>query len=206
MNRLEASRRLLASQVEVLTLQVKTLVGLGPEAPCCCEAICVPPCASGPPGGVDEARGAVRPGGPSRGGDGRGHDPEGESRRPLGRQCGRRHAAGFWLRPARPHGEWEHPAHPGRLSLRRGERLGHAARTQSEPGNIAAALASTTAAQRRLALVTLTIRQEVTAAFTQYDAAQRALEITRRASGRSPVRTSRSSARPIRWDAPPCWT
>src|SRR5207245_9202066 len=32
-NRLEASRRLLASQVEVLALQVKTLVGLGPEAP-----------------------------------------------------------------------------------------------------------------------------------------------------------------------------
>jgi cobalt-zinc-cadmium efflux system outer membrane protein len=37
--------------------------------------------------------------------------------------------------------------------------------------------ASTTAAQRRLAFVTLTIRQEVTAAFTQYDAAQRALDI-----------------------------
>jgi len=34
------------------------------------------------------------------------------------------------------------------------------------------------AAQRRLALVTLTIRQEVTAAFTQYEAAQCALEIS----------------------------
>jgi len=44
-------------------------------------------------------------------------------------------------------------------------------------GNIAAALASTTAAQRRLAFVMLTIRQEVTAAFTQYDAAQGALEL-----------------------------
>src|SRR3989449_9121251 len=32
-NRLEASRRRLASQVEVLALEVKTLVGLGPEAP-----------------------------------------------------------------------------------------------------------------------------------------------------------------------------
>src|SRR5207244_8295629 len=32
-NRLEASRRRLASQVEVLALQLKTLVGLGPEAP-----------------------------------------------------------------------------------------------------------------------------------------------------------------------------
>jgi cobalt-zinc-cadmium efflux system outer membrane protein len=44
-------------------------------------------------------------------------------------------------------------------------------------GNIAAAMASTTAAQRRLALVTLTMRQEVTAAFVQYEAAQRALDI-----------------------------
>jgi cobalt-zinc-cadmium efflux system outer membrane protein len=44
-------------------------------------------------------------------------------------------------------------------------------------GNIAAALASTAAAQRRLAFVTLTIRQEVTAAFTRHDATQRALEI-----------------------------
>ena len=33
MNRLEASRRRLASQVDVLALQLKTLVGLGPEAP-----------------------------------------------------------------------------------------------------------------------------------------------------------------------------
>ena len=44
-------------------------------------------------------------------------------------------------------------------------------------GNIAAALASTTAAQRRLTFVTLMIRQEVTAAFTQYEAAQGALDI-----------------------------
>jgi cobalt-zinc-cadmium efflux system outer membrane protein len=39
------------------------------------------------------------------------------------------------------------------------------------------ALASTAAAERCLAFVTLTIRQEVTAAFTRYDATQRALEI-----------------------------
>ncbi len=44
-------------------------------------------------------------------------------------------------------------------------------------GNIAAALASTTAAQRRLAFVTLMIRQEVTAAFLQSEATQRALDI-----------------------------
>jgi cobalt-zinc-cadmium efflux system outer membrane protein len=44
-------------------------------------------------------------------------------------------------------------------------------------GNIVAAMAEATAAQRRLAFVTLTIRQEVTAAFSRYAAAQRALEI-----------------------------
>jgi cobalt-zinc-cadmium efflux system outer membrane protein len=44
-------------------------------------------------------------------------------------------------------------------------------------GNIAAALAETTAAERRLAFTILRIRQEVTAAFTQYEAAHRALEI-----------------------------
>jgi cobalt-zinc-cadmium efflux system outer membrane protein len=44
-------------------------------------------------------------------------------------------------------------------------------------GNIAAAMAETTAAQRRLAFVLLTVRQEVTAAFVRYEAAQRALEI-----------------------------
>jgi cobalt-zinc-cadmium efflux system outer membrane protein len=44
-------------------------------------------------------------------------------------------------------------------------------------GNIAAALASAVAAQRRMAFVTLMIRHEVTAAFTQYDATQCALEI-----------------------------
>ena len=44
-------------------------------------------------------------------------------------------------------------------------------------GNIAAAMAEVTAAERRLAFVTLTIRQEVTAVFSRYEAAQRALEI-----------------------------
>jgi cobalt-zinc-cadmium efflux system outer membrane protein len=38
-------------------------------------------------------------------------------------------------------------------------------------------MATAKAAQRRLAAVMLTIRQEVTAAYTQYDAAQRALDI-----------------------------
>ena len=44
-------------------------------------------------------------------------------------------------------------------------------------GNVAAARAETAAADRRVELAALTIRQEVGAAFTQYEAAQRSLEI-----------------------------
>lgn len=46
-------------------------------------------------------------------------------------------------------------------------------------GNIVAAVAEAQAAVYRLDLVTLTIRQEVAAAFTQYEAAQRSLEVYR---------------------------
>jgi cobalt-zinc-cadmium efflux system outer membrane protein len=44
-------------------------------------------------------------------------------------------------------------------------------------GNIAAAMAETTVAQRRLAFVLLSVRQEVTAAFVRYEATQHALNI-----------------------------
>ncbi len=44
-------------------------------------------------------------------------------------------------------------------------------------GNVAAARAEATAADRRVELTVLTVRQEVDAAFTQYEAAQRSLEI-----------------------------
>jgi cobalt-zinc-cadmium efflux system outer membrane protein len=44
-------------------------------------------------------------------------------------------------------------------------------------GNVAAARAETAAADRRVELAVLTIRQEVDSAFTQYEAAQRSLEI-----------------------------
>jgi len=44
-------------------------------------------------------------------------------------------------------------------------------------GNVAAAAAEAQASERRLDFVALAIRQEVTAAFTAYDAVQRSLEI-----------------------------
>jgi outer membrane protein, heavy metal efflux system len=44
-------------------------------------------------------------------------------------------------------------------------------------GNVAAAFAETQAAEHREALAVLSVRQEVQAAFTQYEAAMRALEL-----------------------------
>ncbi len=135
-NRLEASRRLLASQVEVLALQLKTLVGLGPEAPLA-------------------LRGDLRP-----------------APVPLDLQEGLRQAlaarsdllvaraevatAEAMIQKERAEGRWDASVNVGYMR---------------------AAMASTTAAQRRMALVTLTIRQEVTAVFTQYEATQGALDI-----------------------------
>ena len=97
----------------------------------------------------------------------------------LGRQRQRRlYAAGFWLRSARAYGARgsTQPIQDVFHYVGAGVTITLPIRNRNQ-GNIATAMASTTAAQRRLASVTLTIRQEVTAAFTQYEAAQRALDI-----------------------------
>ena len=180
-NRLEASRRLLASQVEVLALQVKTLVGLGPEAPL-----------------------ALR--GDLRSASVRLDLQEGLTRALAARSdllMARAEVAmaEAMIQKEKAEGRWDASVNVGYMRQDFGYDLnGLTASGSTKPiqdvfhyvgagvsitlpvrnqnqGNIAAALASTTAAQRRLAFVTLTIRQEVTAAFTQYDAAQRALEI-----------------------------
>jgi cobalt-zinc-cadmium efflux system outer membrane protein len=180
-NRLEASRRLLASQVEVLALQVKTLVGLGPEA-------------------LLTLRGDLRPAPVSV-------DLQEGLRQALAARSDLLVAraevamAEAMIQKERAEGRWDASVNVGYMRQRFGYMLnGLTDRGELRPiddvfhyvgagvsvtlpvrnqnqGNIAAALAATAAAQRRLAFVTLTIRQEVTAAFTRYDAAQRALEI-----------------------------
>jgi cobalt-zinc-cadmium efflux system outer membrane protein len=180
-NRLEASRRLLASQVEVSALQVKTLVGLGPEAPLA-------------------LRGDLRPAPVSM-------DLQEGLRQALAARSDLLIAqaevaqAEAMIQKERAEGRWDASVNVGYMRQRFGYMLNGLTdsgelrpiddvfhyvgagvsitlpvRNQNQ-GNIAAALASTTAAQRRLAFVTLTIRQEVTAAFTQYEAVQRALDI-----------------------------
>src|SRR5215468_5430268 len=180
-NRLEASRRRLASQVEVQALQVKTLVGLGPEAPL-------------------SLRGDLRPA-PVR------LDLQEGLTRALAARSDLLMAradvamAEAMIQKEKAEGRWDASVNAGYMRQDFGYDLrGLTASGSTQPiqdvfhyvgagvsitlpvrnqnqGNIAAAMASTTAAQRRLVLVTLTVRQEVTAAFTQYEAAQRALDI-----------------------------
>jgi cobalt-zinc-cadmium efflux system outer membrane protein len=180
-NRLDASRRLMASQVEVLTLQVKTFVGLGPEAPLALRGDLHPA-----PVSVDAQEGLRQ---------------ALAARADLLMARAEVTMAEAMIQKERAEGRWDASVNVGYMRQRFGYMLNGLTdsgelrpiddvfhyvgagvsitlpvRNQNQ-GNIAAALASTTAAQRRLAFVTLTIRQEVTAAFTQYDAAQRALEI-----------------------------
>jgi cobalt-zinc-cadmium efflux system outer membrane protein len=180
-NRLDASRRLLAGQVEVLALQLKTLAGLGPETPL-------------------SLRGDLRPE-PVR------LDVQEALTQALAARADLRVAraevamAEAMIQKEKAEGRWDASVNVGYMRQRFGYMLnGLTERGEPRPiddvfhyigagvsitlpvrnqnqGNIAAALASTTAAQHRLALVMLTIRQEVTAAFTQYEAAQRALDI-----------------------------
>jgi cobalt-zinc-cadmium efflux system outer membrane protein len=180
-NRLDASRRLLQSQVAVLTLQLKTLVGLGPEAPLV-------------------LRGELRPM-PLR------FDLQEGLARALAARSDLLLAraevamAEAMIRKERAEGRFDASVNVGYMRQDFGyDLLGLTERGETQPitdifhyvgggvtimlplrnrnqGNIAAAMAEATAAGRRLTFVTLTIRQEVTAAFTQYEAAQRALEI-----------------------------
>lgn len=180
-NRLEASRHRLAGQAEVLALQVKTLVGLGPEAPLVLRGDLRPaPVAVDLQAGLQQALAA---------------------RADLLVARAEVALAEAMIQKERAEGRWDASVNVGYLRQRFGYMLNGLTdsgerrpiddvfhyvgagvsitlpvRNQNQ-GNIAAALASTTAAQRRLAFVTLTIRQEVTAAFTQYEAAQRALDI-----------------------------
>ena len=180
-NRLEASRRLLVSQVEVRALEVKTLVGLGPETPLALRDDLRPA-----PVPVDLQTGLTR---------------ALAARSDLLMARAEVAMAEAMIQKEKAEGRWDASVNVGYMRQDFGYDLrGLTASGGTQPitdvfhyvgasvsitlpvrnqnqGNIAAALASTTAAQRRLAFVTLTIRQEVTAAFTRYDAAQRALDI-----------------------------
>jgi cobalt-zinc-cadmium efflux system outer membrane protein len=180
-NRLEASRYRLASQVQVLTLQLKTLVGLGPDASLTLQDAlhAVPPpydlevgltqaLATRPDVLVAQAEvamaGAMR------------LKEQAEGRWDASVNIGyMRQRFGFMLNGLTEGGE-PRPIDDVFHYVGGGVTVMLPVRNRNQ-GNIAAALAEAGAAEHRLAAIHLTIRQEVTAAFTQYEAAQHALAL-----------------------------
>jgi cobalt-zinc-cadmium efflux system outer membrane protein len=179
--RLEASRQLLHSQAEVRALQLKTLVGLEPEATLSLHGDLRPlPVHGDLQEGlaqalatradllVARAEGAMA--------EAMVHKEQAEGRWDANVSIGyMRQDFGYDLRGITSSGGTR-PIQDVFQYVGAGVSIALPVRNQNQ-GNIAAAMATTKAAQRRLAAVMLAIRQEVTAAFTQYDAAQRALDI-----------------------------
>jgi cobalt-zinc-cadmium efflux system outer membrane protein len=180
-NRLDTSYRLLQSQVEVLSLQLKTLVGFGPEAPLVLQGELYPmPLRFDRQEGLTQALAA---------------------RSDLMAAHAEVAMAEASILQERAEGRWDASVNVGYMRQDFGYHLqGLTERGETQPiqdifhyvgggitimlplrnrnqGNIAAAMAETTVAEHRLAFVMLTVRQEVTAAFVQYEATQRALEI-----------------------------
>jgi cobalt-zinc-cadmium efflux system outer membrane protein len=180
-NRLEASRHRLASQVEILALPLKTLVGLGPEAPLVLQGDLHPaPVRLELSEGLTQALAARSDLLVARAevamAEAMIQKEKAEGRWDASVNVGyMRQDFGYDLRGITASGSTQ-PIQDVFHYVGAGVSITLPVRNQNQ-GNIAAALASTSAAQRRLALVTLTIRQEVTAAFAQYEAAQRALDI-----------------------------
>jgi cobalt-zinc-cadmium efflux system outer membrane protein len=180
-NRLDASRRLLQSQVEVLTLQLKNLAGLPPVAPLLLSGDLhqapLPP-------DLQEALARALTGRPdlimARAMVGMAEatilKERAEGRWDASINVGyMRQNFGYDLRGVTEHGELQ-PIQEVFHYVGGGVTVMLPLRNRNQ-GNIAAAMAEATAAERRLAFVTLTIRQEVTAVLNRYEAAQRALEI-----------------------------
>jgi cobalt-zinc-cadmium efflux system outer membrane protein len=180
-NRLEASRQVLAGQVQVLTLQLKALVGLVPDAALALRG---------------ELRAAPPP-----------FDLDAGLTRALATRADGLVAqaevamAGAMILKEQAEGRWDASVNVGYMRQRFGFMLnGLTERGETRPiddvfhyvgggvtitlpvrnrnqGNIAAAVAEANVAAHRRAGIELAIRQEVTAAFTQYEATHRALEI-----------------------------
>lgn len=180
-NRLDASRQLLASRVEIATLQLKLLAGLPPDAPLVVRG----ELASSAPA-LDRAE-AVRRALASR--------PD------LAAARAEAAMARATIRKEQAEGRWDASVNVGYMRQDFGFGLnGLTSSGQTRPiqdvfhyfgggvtimlpvrnrnqGNIAAAEAGARAAERRLEFAALTVQQEVEAAFAQHEAAGRSLEI-----------------------------
>jgi outer membrane protein, heavy metal efflux system len=180
-NRLDASLQLLESRVDVPTLQLKALVGLGPDAPLAIEGDLRPPPLTldreealrralvaradllAAQAEVEMARATIR-------------KEQAEGRWDASVNVGyMRQNFGFDLNGLTQNGETR-PITDIFHYVGGGVTIMLPVRNRNQ-GNIAAAFAATQAAERRTDFATLTVRQEVVAAFIQHEAAQRSLEI-----------------------------
>jgi outer membrane protein, heavy metal efflux system len=180
-NRLDASRQLLESRVDVPTLQLKALVGLGPDAPLAIQGDLRPL-----PLELDREEGLRR---------------ALVARPDLLATRAEVEMARATIRKEQAEGRWDASVNVGYMRQNMGFDLnGLTERGENRPitdifhfvgggvtimlpvrnrnqGNIAAAFAETQAAERRADFTMLTVRQEIAAAFIQHEAAQRALKI-----------------------------
>jgi cobalt-zinc-cadmium efflux system outer membrane protein len=180
-NRLEAGRRVLESRAEIVALQLRALTGLPPDAPLALRGDL-----TAPPVGVDPGQGAFRA----------------VSLRPdLEMARVDLALARARIQKEEADGRWDASVSLGYQRQDFGYPLNGLTGTggtspiqdvfhyfgggitvtlpvfNRNQGNVAAARADLQGAERRLAFATLIVGQEVAAAFTQYDAAQRALEL-----------------------------
>jgi len=180
-NRLEANRRMLESRVEVFTLQLKALTAWPVEAP-----LIVQGDLGAPPAAFDRAVGLGQA--LAQRSDLRVAQADAAMARAkiLKEQAeGRWDASvsvnyqrqdfGYSLKGVASNGSLQ-PITDVFHYFGGGVTITLPVRNQNQ-GNVAAARAEATAADRRIELAAITIRQEVDAAFTQYEAAQRSLEI-----------------------------
>src|SRR2546429_1707272 len=183
-NRLDALRQLLASRLDIASLQLKALAGMAPDAPLTLRGDLAP---SGSPPITDEAiRQALT------------------TRPDLDAARADVAIGAAKIRKERAEGRWDASVNVGYQRQDVGLDLNGVTNTGAtrpiqdvfhyfgagvsivlpvrnrNQGNIAAAAAEAQAAERRLQFAELTVRQEVAAALAQYEAARRSLQIYER--------------------------
>lgn len=180
-NRLDANRRILESRVEITTLQLKLLAGMGPDAPLSVrgDLTPVPPRFTRPDGLMRALE--ARPDLTFARAEAAMARAKIEKEKAEGRWDAsinfgyQRMASGFDLMGLTESGATR-PIEDVFHFFGLGVTIMLPFRNRNE-GNVAAAAAEAQAADRRLEFATLVLRQEVSAAFTQYEAAKRSLEI-----------------------------
>jgi cobalt-zinc-cadmium efflux system outer membrane protein len=180
-NRLEAGRRLLESRGEVQTLQMKALVGLPPEAPLTVRGDLIPPPLTLDPVAARARAVATRPDLEAARVDialarARIKKEEAEGGWDMSVSVGyQRQDFGYDLNGLTGTGAMR-PIRDVFHYFGGGLTITLPVRNRNQ-GNVAAATADLRAAERRLEFATLVLTQEVTAAFTQHQATERALEL-----------------------------